>query len=188
MVFGLGWFKHEPKPGEKMGFGPNSVTVTVRRAKRDPITHEAIIGKDGKVVYLDKVEIYRNWNTTISAGLDAAKDRLFNTATAQTVAKYIALSESTHAPDAGDTALDAEITKNGLERAAASYSVGGCSTGECILSNAFTATGTFTAVQLMGLFDVTGTAGDMYFEATITAVALESGDQLTAQWNKITIS
>jgi hypothetical protein len=175
-----------PQPMAQMGFGPNRVVVEVRRALRDD-SGIVLRDVDGNVLYSDEVEIYENHNVTCNAGLDAAKDRLFNPATSETVAKYIALSESNDAPSAAHTVMADEITQSGLERAAATYSTSGCSTGECILSNDFTATGSFSSVQLMALFDASS-AGDMYFEATITSVALESGDQLTAKWDKITLS
>jgi hypothetical protein len=171
----------------QMHIGPNRVVIEVRRAKRDPNTRLAIRDEFGNIIYNDQLEIYENHNVTNNTGLEAAKDRLFNTATTQTVAKYIALSESAGAPNATHTVLAAEITLSGLPRAEATYSVAGCGTGQCILSKAFTATASIAAVQLMGLFD-TSSAGDMYFEATFTPVALESDDQLTAKWDKITLS
>ena len=171
----------------KMTFGPNHVMAEIRRAKRDPVTRLALRDENGNVIYDDRLEVHESFNITCDAGLEAAKDRLFNTATTQTVAKYIALSESTHSPVAADTELDAEITKSGLARAEATYSVVGCGTGECILSKTFTATATVAAAQLMGLFDASST-GDLYFEATITPAALESDDQLTAKWDKIAMA
>lgn len=176
----------EPKaegPMAKLGFGPNAVVVEVRRAKRNPETRECLFGEDGNILYHEEVEVLTNRNLTCNAGLEAAKAHLFSTA--GTIAKYIALSESTTAPSASATTLPGEITQNGLTRSAATYS--GDGTGVCDLSKTFTATGSFSAVQLMGLFDASS-AGNMYFEATFTAVALESGDQLTAKWDPITLS
>lgn len=168
---------------EQLGFGPNSIVVEVRRAKRDPITRKCLFDEDGNVLYHEEVERLENKNLTCNAGLEAAKAHLFSTA--GNIAKYIALSESAQAPAVGHTDLDAEITENGLERAAATYS--GDGTGVCDLSKTFTASGSFSTVQLMGLFDA-ASAGNIYFEATFTAVALESGDQLTAKWDPITLS
>lgn len=175
------------QPMAHVGFGPNHVRLEVRRAKRDPESRLAIRDAEGRIVYEEELEIYENHNVTNTTGLLAAKDRLFNTATAQTVAKYIGLSESAGAPNATHTLLAAEITLSGLARAEATYSVAACADGECILSKTFTATATVAAAQLMGLFDASS-AGDMYFEATFTPVALESDDQLTAKWDKITLS
>lgn len=171
----------------KMHIGPNRIVVTVRRAKRDPRTKETLRDSDGNPIYSNEVEVYENHNLTNNSGLLAAKSRLFEPATGQTVADYIALSESTGAPNATHTLLTAEITLSGLARALATYSVAGCTDGQCILSKTFTATESIAAVQIMGLFDASS-AGDMYFEATFTPVALESDDQLTAKWDKIAIS
>jgi len=170
-----------------MHFGPNRVVLEVRRAKRDPITRLAKRDADGNVIFEDDLEIYENHNVTNNTGLLAAKSRLFEPATAQTVADYIALSESTGAPNATHTLITGEITLSGLARALATYSVAGCTDGQCILSKTFTATASIAAVQLMGLLDA-ASAGDLYFEATFTPVALESDDQLTAKWDKIALS
>ena len=179
------WLLPSGKPkGHIMGFGPNRVTVEVRRALRDDFG-KCLRSPDGDVIYSEEIELYKNHNVTCNAGLEAAKDRLFNTATSETVAKYIVLSESNDVPAAAHTLVADEITVNGLERAAADYTSGG--TGVCVLDKTFTATGSFSNVQLMGLLDAAST-GDLYFEATFTSVALESGDQLTAKWDTITLS
>lgn len=170
--------------GHNIGFGPNRITVEVRRALRDP-EGKCLRDLDGNIVYSEDLEIQRNHNVTCNAGLDAAVDRLFNSATTETVANYIALSESNDTPDAAHTLIADEITQSGLARATAAWSSG--ATGVCVLSKTFTATGTFSTVRLMGLLDAAST-GDLYFEATFTSVALESGDQLTAKWDTITLS
>ena len=171
---------------KKMHFGPNRVITEVRRALRDA-DGNCILDAAGNVMYSDKIERFENHNVACNAGLDAAKDRLFNTATTQTVADYIALTLNTAAPSAASTTLASEITQSGLTRSQATYSVAACSTGECILSKTFTATAQALLIVKMGLFDASS-AGDMYFEATIASVSLETNDQLTASWNKITLS
>jgi hypothetical protein len=190
-MFGIGkllgrFFKKEQQT-HKMHFGPNHITVEVRRAKRDPVSGLSLRGPNNEVLYEEELEIYENWNVTCNTGLEAAKDRLFNSATTQTTAHYIALSESNDTPAAADTEVADEITLSGLARAAGTYDTTGCSTGECIVKNTFTATASISGVQLMGLLDAAST-GDLYFYATFTSVALESDDQLTASWDKITLS
>jgi len=170
----------------KMHFGPNRVITEVRRALRDD-EGNPLYDEHGDVMYSDRVERFENFNIACSTGLDAAKDRLFNNATTQTIAEYIALTLNTAAPAAASTLLAAEITGSGLARALATYSVAGCTWGECILSKTFTANATVTAVVKMALLDAAA-AGDLYFEATIASVSLESADQLTAKWDKITLS
>ena len=170
----------------KIGFGPNRVVFEIRRAKRDKFG-EVLRDAEGNILYKSKVERHENHNLTNTTCLTYAKDRLFNSATTETIADYIALSCSTTAPSAAHTVLPAEITTGGLARALATYSVSGCATGECILSNEFTATATHTDVQLMGLLDA-ASAGSLCFEATITPCTLISGDKVTAKWDKITLS
>jgi hypothetical protein len=174
-------------PMAGMGFGPNSVYVGVRRAKRDRRTNESLRDAEGNVIYEEKLEEHWNHNVTCTEGIKSAKDRLFNSATAEPIVNYIALSESTIAPSAAHTQLQTEITLSGLARATAAYSVAGCADGECILSKTFIATANVAAVVLMGLLNAAST-GDLYFEATIASVSLVTDDQLTAKWDKITIS
>jgi len=57
----------------------------------------------------------------------------------------------------------------------------------CKVTHQFTASATHTDVQLMGLLDAAST-GNLYFAATITPATLISGDQLTAEWDPITLS
>ena len=122
------------------------------------------------------VDVTANLRTTI--GIDYVADSLGSRTVAGTaVAKYMALSENATAPATGDTTLTAEITTAGLQRVAASYAhtTGAASYS---LSNTFTATGTFSAVQKEGLFTASS-AGNLFVENTFTATALVSGDQLT---------
>ena len=129
-----------------------------------------------------------NHNITVNAALNWAKDRLFNPSTSEVVAKYLAVSTNTGAGfAAGDTSLADEVTDSGLARAAGTYSVAGCSTGECILYHQWTVTGT-KAIKSMGLFDETGppVAGNLVFEAAIDEVNVINGDLLTGKWDKIT--
>jgi len=167
-------------------FGPNRVVVEVRRAIRN-LDGTPAVDPNGNIKYYPDVLILESKNLTTNAGLDAAKDRLFNPSTTQTIARYIALSSSTHTPDTLDTTLDEEIVSGGLERAAGAYNVTGCDIGEAIIENTFTATATHENVRLMALFDASS-SGDLYFEATIALVTLNNGDQLIAKWDKITLS
>lgn len=189
-----------------MGFGPNGVRFTIRRAMRDiggvplmeggciarhphtgEILWEPLRDERGNILYHDELEITESTNVTCNAGLEAAKSRLFESATTETVAKYIALSSSSSSPVNTWTEIPAEITTGGLERAVATYAGNG--TGVCKLTHQFTASATHTDVQLMGLLDnVINGSDDLYFAATITPATLISGDQLTAEWDPITLS
>ncbi len=185
-----------------MGFGPNRIVFEIRRAKRGDVPlldeqgqieydktgnmlFEALRDENGNILYYDETEILESNNLSCNAGLEAAKDRLFNSGTSETTAHFIALSCSTDTPLATWTEIPAEITTGGLARAAATYNSGG--TGICDLSKAFTASATHTDVQLIGLLNAAA-AGDLYFAGTITPATLISGDQLTAKWDPITLS
>ena len=103
---------------------------------------------------------------------------------------YISLTTDATAPAATDTTLASEITTNGLQRARA-VSNHANSTSTIVLRNTFTASGSFTAVQKAGLFNVppSGAAATtgMLAENTFSSVNLISGDQITITWT-ITIS
>lgn len=116
-------------------------------------------------------------NLRTNVGIDYAADSLGKSASRPAVAEYIALTENGTAPAAGDTTLTSEITTNGLARAVATYAHTGSATSYT-LAKQFTASGTFTTVQKDGIFNA-ASSGTMFLEATFTAVALISGDQLT---------
>jgi len=195
--------KVHPRQAGGIKFGPNGVAFEIRRARRDiggvplrddfgevarhpktgEILWEPLRDENGDIIYHDEVERHESHNLTCNAGLEAAKSHLFNTA--GNIAKYIALSDSDHEPAAGDTTLADEIASGGLERAAGTYA--GDGTGVCSITHEFTASATHTDVQLMGLFDA-ASAGNLYFEAKITAATLISGDKITGEWNPITLS
>jgi len=101
-------------------------------------------------------------------------------------AKYISLSTNSTAPDASWTVIPDEITSGGLERAA-----GTCTrntVGNWTCEHTFTATTSFTGVQLTGL-NWNGTAGahSLVAAAQFSAVNLEADDQLQIKWT-ITVS
>lgn len=173
-------------PRASMKIGPNRVSFEIRRAKRDR-DNQSLRDPDGNVLYEEKTEMYENHNITCNTALSGAKDRLFNSATAAGITNFIVLSEGTGAMAATDTRIEAEISASGLARATAAYSVAACAAGECILSKTFTATANVAAVVKMGLLDAAA-AGNLYFEATIVTVSLVTDDQLTAKWDKITLS
>lgn len=94
--------------------------------------------------------------------------------------RFMALTTDSGAASAADTVLASEITTNGLQRALATYAhTQGAST--FTLQVVFTASGTFTAVQKMGLFTCLSSAGadPMIFEDVFSSTNLLSGDTLT---------
>ena len=101
-------------------------------------------------------------------------------------AKYISLSTNSTAPDASWTVIPDEITSGGLTRAEGTCTRNAVGNWTC--SNTFTATTSFTGVQLTGL-NWNGTAGahSLVAAAQFSAVNLEANDQLQIKWT-ITVS
>lgn len=111
-------------------------------------------------------------NLIVNAGLDAAKNRLFDPATAAPVFEYIAIGSDATPAAAGQTALGGE-----LARGATSYTDAG--TAVCTIERTFAAgVGTGTIVEVGAFNDVA--AGDMFNRATFAAIAKGAGDTLKA--------
>jgi hypothetical protein len=68
-------------------------------------------------------------------------------------AGYIASTESTITPAAGDTTLSGEITTNGLGRADAGTKTHSAGTNSTLLEHTFTASGAFTDVKASATFN-----------------------------------
>ena len=101
-------------------------------------------------------------------------------------AKYISLSTNSTAPDASWTVIPDEITSGGLERATGTCTRNAVGNWTC--EHTFTASASFTGVQLTGL-NWNGTAGahSLVAAAQFSAVNLEANDQLQIKWT-ITVS
>lgn len=116
--------------------------------------------------------------TTI--GLNWIEDQLWDSPST-TPAQYISLSTSASSPSSAWTQIPTEIADgNGLARAIGSYTSTG--DGSCTVAKQFTASGTYTSVQLSGL--QYGSSGDnnLLTSDTFTPVTLGSGDKLTITW------
>lgn len=101
-------------------------------------------------------------------------------------ANYIALTNDSAAPAAGDCAagsstctLASEITTNGLARASSTYAHTN-GTATWTMSHTWTATGN-QAAQKAGMFNA-ASSGTMVFETAFTQVSLVSTDTLTITW------
>ena len=95
---------------------------------------------------------------------------------------YIASTQSSFSPAAGDTTLVGEITTNGLTRADATTKTHTGGTNSTTLEHTFTASGSFTDVLASATF-VAGTAGTMGHEANFSS---GSGTLITNDTLKIT--
>lgn len=120
-------------------------------------------------------------NLLTNAGRDYFHAQCYtNTSAGGKGCNFVALSEDTNGASASHTAVANEITTGGLARAVSSPAHTG-GTNTTTLTKTFTASATFTAVQLSGILNASsgGTLGN---EATFTSVALVSGDTLAVTW------
>ena len=104
-----------------------------------------------------------------------------NTSAGGVGANFIALSENSGGANATHTEVANEISTSGLSRALASTRTHSSGTNTTTLQNTFTASGSFSAVQLSGLLNASS-SGTLAHEATFTSVALVSGDTLQVTW------
>ena len=126
-----------------------------------------LVGADGAV------KARRHFkNLFVNAGLNRAKDRLFNPATVATVFGYVAIGTGALAETPVDVALGTEAARD-----AVAYTNGG--TGVCTVDHTFPA-GTGTgAITEVGLFDDPA-AGNMFNRKTFPAINKTAGDALKA--------
>lgn len=176
------------------------LTANVRRwNNRRPATQQLceVIRHPYKygVAMKDIDKLYENWqfisnnhNRMTNGGVDYLHEQVWvgsnnsGGTAATTILKYVAVSESTYTPAAGDITLSSEITDtNGLARVAAGTISHTPGTNTSSIQNTFTASGTYTAVQLGALFTASS-GGTMANEATFSSTNLVSGDQLQLTW------
>jgi hypothetical protein len=133
--------------------------------------------------HADGTEFYRHLDHNIrtTAGINWQGDLMSDTVTPPVNAQcnYIALSNDSASPAAGDTAVASEITSNGLGRAQATYTHSAGATSYT-LSHTWTATGT-QASQKTGILTASS-AGTLCFENTYTQATLNNTDTLTITW------
>lgn len=123
-------------------------------------------------------------NLIVNAG-KAEIANLVGNVSSPTAFTYIAVGTSTTAVAAGQTALQAEISTNGLSRAAATVSRTTTTTTNDTLTlvKAFTVTGSST-VEEIGVFNASS-SGTMLGRALTTSKSVANGDQLTCTYNII---
>jgi len=147
--------------------------------------------RNGKLIYHEE-----NRNLITNMGKNILAKQLFanGNASAKTNPNgtmFIALTSWTGASNATQTTLTAEIIVNGLQRATSTYNYINSTSSTIILRKLFTASGTFTAVQQAGLFNVppSGAAATTGLLAvnTFSSVNLVANDQITITWT-ITLS
>lgn len=122
-------------------------------------------------------------NLLVNTGKEYIKKQIGDdTSVATNSTKYISLSNDTTAPDAAWTVIPAEITTNGLDRAASTYAANG--TGAWNYTYTWTATGS-QAAQLTGLnYAATdGSDGNLFAALQFAATSLAVNDQLRVIWS-----
>lgn len=95
--------------------------------------------------------------------------------------KYVAVGSGTNSPQATDTALQSEITGNGLARTLATCSR---ENNESTLTASWNVTGSAT-VSESGIFNASS-GGTMFARVTFAGLPLVSGDYLELRW-KVTV-
>ena len=117
-------------------------------------------------------------NLLTTEGRDFFHQQVYiNTSAGTRGANFMGVSTDATAPAAGDTTLTGEISTNGLARVSATTITHGDNTNSSTIEHEYTATGTHTNVQKVGLFNIIA-AGIMTHEGTFTAASLISGDKL----------
>ena len=103
-----------------------------------------------------------------------------NTSAGGVGCNFVALSENSSGANATHTSVASEINSGGLSRAISSPTHNS-GTNVTTLVKTFTASATFSAVQLCGILNA-ASSGTLGHEATFTSVALVSGDTLQVTW------
>ncbi|MFM8279181.1 MAG: hypothetical protein ACKN9R_02365 [Candidatus Limnocylindrus sp.] len=111
-------------------------------------------------------------NLIVNAGLDQAKDRLFNPATAAPLFGFVAIGTGAVAETPVDVALGTEAARD-----AVAYTAGG--TGVCTVDHTFPAGVGTGAITEVGLFD-DAVAGNMFNRKVFPAINKTAGDALKA--------
>ncbi len=156
--------------------------VTVEKGTwHDDESSDLIVnGRHGFYTY-EYIELFKD-NVLNNGGRDFLHNQGYtNTTAVSRGAGFLGVSENAAGADATHTTLAGEITTNGLGRADADTKTHTTGTNVTTIQHTFTASGSFSAIQLCGLFTA-ATGGTMVNENTITPVALAANDTLRITW------
>jgi len=119
---------------------------------------------------------------TIDGGNEVAELIGTDTTSTATAFDYIGVGTGTTAATTADTALETEITENGLTRAASTGTVVTTSlAGDTFqLANTFSPTSTY-AVTESGVLNAS-TSGELLCHQTFSAINVTNGDSLAVTW------
>ncbi len=159
--------------GQAPGVMRNSHSVMIERyVPRQNWVHIVARHKDGTIFSDQWVH-----NLRVNAGINWQYNQMAGTSAA--VCTYLALSNDSGAPAAGDTAVASEITGANLARANATPT-------HTTNATSYTLTYTWTAnanqsAQKAGMLNAVS-AGTLCFENTFLQVSMASGDTLAVTW------
>jgi hypothetical protein len=128
------------------------------------------------------------WNAADGTGTQPANtSALIIAPGGVSAARFVALTQNASAASHSDTALASEITTGGCARAKSTYAFtpSGSAFDNVVLTNSFSITSTFAAIQKGGLFSTVAPAGadPLLYETVFNAVAsVVSGDTLNLTW------
>ncbi len=126
-----------------------------------------LVGPDGEVRARRRFK-----NLIVNAGLNRAKDRLFNPATVAPLFGYVAIGTGALTETPVDVALGTEAARD-----AVAYTSGG--TGVCTVDHTFPAGVGTGAITEVGLFDA-ALLGNLFNRKTFPAINKTAGDALKA--------
>ena len=141
----------------------------------------ATVYRNGKVK--EQLALWKH-NLLTNAGRDAMHELVYTNTSAGTRGfGYIASTQSSFTPAAGDTVLIGEIAANGLSRTDATTKSHSAGTNSTTIEHTFTASGSFTDVLSSATFRA-GSAGTMGHEANFTTGSgtLIANDTLKITW------
>lgn len=175
--------------GYSLSSGFSQINTNENLSIKGSVTVDVV--RDGKLIFHEV-----NHNLITNMGKNIISKQLFNNGngtikTNPNGTLFIALTSWTGASNATQTTLTAEILVSGLQRATATYNYVNSTSSTIVLRKLFTASGTLTAVQQAGLFNVppSGAAATTGLLAvnTFSSVNLITNDQITITWT-ITLS
>ena len=179
------FFQKRSKIKERSG---GFVTVILQKRKPDNPECIAVVRGTNYFEYLPQYEDHilckNKKNLLTNGGRDWMHAQVYtNTSAGTRGSGYIAVSEETTNPAAGDTTLASEITTNGLARVDAGTKSHSAGTNSTLIETTMTASGSFTDVVKSGLFNASS-GGTLTHAAKYTTGSgtMISGDTLKTSW------
>jgi len=150
------------------------------KAKSGGFCSAVIIKADGRRIELARLVP----NLLTNNGRDLFHAQCYtNTSAGTRGSGFVAVTESTITPAAGDTSLTGEIATNGLSRADATTKTHSAGTNATTIEHTFTASGSFTSVLASALFNASsGVTMTHIANFTTGSGTLATNDTLKVTW------